>query len=124
MGGRVAYMMVAESVAFKAAVAFYGGTTPFRGNGPTPFERLPSTHCPVLGFFGEEDANPSPEDMKRLDAECTREGKIHEFHSFPGAGHAYMDPNSTRYHKAAAEASWPITLAFLEKYLKKVHVAR
>ena len=125
MGGRVVYMMAAVIPAFKAAVAFYGGgTNATWGDGPTPFERFADTHCPVLGFFGEEDVNPSPEDMRRLDTEYTRLGKAHEFHSFPGANHAYMDFNSPRYHKEAAEASWPITLAFFEKHLLKLPVAR
>lgn len=122
MGGRVVYLMAALNPAFQAAVAYYGGNTMVAwGEGPTPFERLANTYCPVLGFFGEEDANPSPEDMKKLDAEFSRHGKVHEFHSFPGAGHAYMDfTNPARYRAHAAQASWPITLAFLEKHLGKV----
>ena len=125
MGGRVVYMMAAVNPAFKAAAAFYGGNTNASwGDGPTPFERFANTYCPVLGLFGEEDANPSPEDMKRLDAEYTRHGVVHEFHSFPGANHAYMDPNASRYHKEAAETSWPIMLSFFERHLNKMPVAR
>lgn len=118
LGGRVVYLAATAIPDFKAAVPYYGaGTMVARGESPPIFERLASTVCPVLGFFGEEDANPSPEDMKKLDAEYTKYGIVHEFHSFPGAGHAYMDYTTDRYNKQAEEASWPITLAFLERYL-------
>ena len=126
MGGRVVFLMAAVNQAVKAAVPFYGGNTmvPW-GEAPTPFERLANTYCPVLGFFGEEDGNPSPEDMRKLDAELTRHGRAHEFHSYPGAGHAYMDfTNPNRYRQQAADASWPIALAFFEKHLAKVPAAR
>ena len=118
LGGRVVYLTATAVPAFKGAVPYYGaGTMVARGEGPPVFERLAKTVCPVLGFFGGEDANPSPEDMKKLDAEYTKHGIVHEFHSYPGAGHAYMDYTTSRYNKEASEASWPITLAFLEKYL-------
>ena len=48
------------------------------GEGPAPFERTAEIHCPLMGFFGEEDANPSPAYMRKLDAELTRCGKAHE----------------------------------------------
>ncbi len=119
MGGRVVYMMAAVNPAFRAAAAFYGGNTMVAmGDGPSPFQRLADTVCPVLGFFGEDDGNPSPEDMKKLDDELTRHGKAHEFHSYPGTGHGYMNFNNESMHREdAARASWEITLAFLERHL-------
>ncbi|MBI4236380.1 MAG: dienelactone hydrolase family protein [Chloroflexi bacterium] len=127
MGGRVAYMMAAaRPEAFKACVAFYGGNT--RGSwgsqDPTPFERLAQIRCPVLSFFGGEDANPSPDDAFAIDAELKRAGVAHEFHSYPGAGHAYMDfTNASRYNPVTAEASWPIAVAFLRRHLGAVPVS-
>lgn len=124
MGGRVVHMMAAVNSVLKAAAAFYGGgTNSSWGNGPTPFERIANTYCPILGLFGEKDANPSPEDMKKLDAEYARHGVIHEFHSIPGADHAYMDPYASRYHKEAAETSWPITINFFDRHLSKMPIA-
>jgi carboxymethylenebutenolidase len=118
MGGRVAYLMAAAQPAFKAAVDYYGGNVmvPW-GEGPAPFERTAEIHCPLMGFFGEEDANPSPADMRKLDAELTRCGKAHEFHSYPGANHAFMNRRGARYHAQADRDSWPKALAFFEKHL-------
>jgi len=87
------------------------------GDGPAPFERTAEIQCPLLGFFGEEDGNPSPADMRKLDAELTRHGKAHEFHSYAGANHAFMNRLGNRYHAQADRDSWPKALAFFEKQL-------
>ncbi len=123
MGGRVAYMLPAlRSEVFRAAVPFYGGGTMANwGADPdaeTPFQRLSGFKCPVLSFFGDEDHNPSPEHAQMIDAELRGSGITHEYHSYAGAGHAYMDhTNPQRYNEAAAQASWPIALQFLTRHL-------
>lgn len=124
MGGRVAYLMAAANPSFKAAAAYYGGNimVPW-GEGLAPFDRTAEIHCPLIGLFGEEDANPSSADMRKLDAELTRHGKVHEFYSYPGANHAFMNRRGARYHAEADRDSWPKTLAFFNKYLGKVAVA-
>lgn len=124
MGGRVAYLMAAANPSFKAAADYYGGGTmvPW-GEGQSPFDRTAEIHCPLIGLFGEEDADPSPADMRKLDAELTKQGKVHEFHSYPGANHAFMNRRGNRYHAEGDRDSWPKTLAFFEKYLGRVSVA-
>jgi carboxymethylenebutenolidase len=124
MGGRVSYLMAAANPRLKAAVAYYGGNimVPW-GEGPAPFDRTAEIHCPLLGLFGEEDTNPSPSDMRKLEAELTKHGKAHEFHSYPGAGHAFMNRQGERYRADADHNSWPKTLAFFAKYLSGITVA-
>ena len=124
MGGRVSYLMAAAQPSFKAAVDYYGGNimVPW-GPGSAPFERTAEIHCPLLGLFGEEDGNPSPADMRKLDAELTRHGKAHEFHSYPGANHAFMNRRGARYHAQADRESWPKALAFFDKHLDRVAAA-
>ena len=122
MGGRVVFLMAGVNPAFKAAVPFYGGNTMVSwGDGPTPFQRMANIKCPVLGFFGEDDANPSPEDMSKIAAELKSHDIPHEFVSYSHTGHAYMDfTNPNRHAEYSEKASWPITLAFLEKHLVQV----
>jgi carboxymethylenebutenolidase len=124
MGGRVAYLMAALQPHFKAAVDYYGGNimVPW-GEGPAPIDRTGEIHCPLLGLFGEEDTNPSPADMRKLDAELTKHGKVHEFYSYPGAGHAFMNQRGERYRADADRDSWPKTLAFFAKHLARVTMA-
>ena len=121
MGGRVSYLMAAANPNFKAAVTYYGGNIfmPW-GEGPSPFERTAEIGCPIMGHFGEEDKNPSPEDVRKLDAELTKHGKVYEFYSYPSAGHAFMDKSKDSYRPHAADTSWPRTLDFFNRYLGKI----
>ena len=77
--------MAAALPQFKAAEAYYGGNTmvALGEGGASPFERTHEISCPLLFHFGQEDANPSPEDMQKIDAELTRHNKVHEFHTYP-----------------------------------------
>jgi carboxymethylenebutenolidase len=119
MGGRVAYLMAAHSPDLKAAVVFYGGNimVPW-GEGAAPFELSERISCPVLGLFGEEDPNPSPADVAKLDAELTRLGKAHEFHTYAGAGHAFMNEDRPSYRPDAARDAWQKCVAWFDRYLK------
>jgi carboxymethylenebutenolidase len=119
MGGRVTYMMAARSPSFSAAVVFYGGNimVPW-GEGPAPFDISDQIDCPILGLFGEEDGNPNPDDVKKIDAELTRLGKSHEFHSYAGAGHAFMNEGRPSFREDAATDAWQRCVAWFERHLR------
>ena len=118
MGGRVVYLMAGASPDLKAGVMYYGSNTMTAlGDGPSPFERTREIGCPIQGHFGEDDKNPSPEDMRKLDAELSRWGKVHEFHSYAGAAHSFANTGSANYRPEAAAASWPRTLDFFSRHL-------
>ena len=121
MGGRVTYLMACANPEFKAAATFYGGGIMKQwGDGPTPFERSAQMHCPLIGFFGEEDTNPSPDDVLKIDAELTRLGKWHEFHMYKNTHHAFQNfLNPDRYRERAARASWAELMAFFTEHLKR-----
>ena len=124
MGGRVTWLAAATNPYFKAAVPYYGGNlmVPRGGADQSPFQLANGINCPILFHFGEVDANPSQEDMRTLDDELTRLSKPHKFFTYPGADHAFMDHTGARYHKEAAETSWPRTLEFFAAHLKGVTV--
>ena len=120
MGGRIAWLMAAVNPAFKATVPYYGGNimVPWGAATQSPFELTNAINCPMMFHFGEEDANPSPDDRVKLDAELNRQGKDHQFYSYAGAGHAFMDFTGERHHPQAAETSWPRTLEFFATHVK------
>lgn len=126
MGGRVVWLMAAVSSVFKAGVPYYGGNimVPWGAATQAPFELTKDIDCPIMFHFGDTDANPSPDDRVKLDAELTRLGKPHQFYPYPGAGHAFMDFTGERYHKEAAETSWPRTLEFFAQHLKGAAVPK
>jgi carboxymethylenebutenolidase len=120
MGGRVAYLMAAVNPYFRAAVAYYGGNimVPWGADVEAPFARTGEIRCPLMFHFGAEDTNPSPDDMRQLDDELSRRNKHHEFYTYAGAGHAFMNFLSPeRYRKDAAAASWARTLEFFDRCL-------
>ncbi len=124
MGGRVTWLAAATNPYFKAAAPYYGGNimVPRGGADQSPFQLSNGINCPILFHFGELDANPSQENMRTLDDELTRLGKPHQFYTYPGADHAFMDHTGARYHREAAETSWPRTLEFFAAHLKGVPV--
>lgn len=121
MGGRHTYLAAGSRPGtWRAAGVFYGGNImkPF-GDGPAPFDLTPQIACPVIGFFGLDDTNPSPADVDRIDAELTRHGKAHDFHRYAGAGHAFLNfTNAERYRPEQAADAWAKLLAFLDRHLK------
>lgn len=121
MGGRLAYLGAATNPRFLASVAYYSGNMfkPWGIPGPTPFERLANLRCPVMGFYGNDDKNPSPADVDKLDAELTRLGVRHDFYRYDKAGHAFQNfANPQGYRPEAAKDSWDKTLRFLGEVLK------
>jgi carboxymethylenebutenolidase len=120
MGGRITYLLAgARPSAWKAAGVFYGGNIMKAwGDGPSPFTQTSAIACPMIGFFGVEDTNPSPDDVKKIDAELTRFGKPHEFHMYDGAGHAFLNfMNAERHRPTQGKDAWAKMLAFLDTHL-------
>jgi carboxymethylenebutenolidase len=118
MGGRVAYLMAGASDAFKAGVVFWGGNimVPW-GEGPAPLDYTDKITAPVLGLFGDDDPNPTPADVAKIDAEMTRLGKEHEFHSYAGAGHAFINESRPSFRPEASADAWKRAIDWFKKYL-------
>ena len=75
--------------------------------------------CPMLGLFGAEDTNPSPEDVARLSADLTSHGKQFEMVSYKGAGHAFFSDTRESYHPEASYMAWGRCLEWLSRYVKE-----
>lgn len=120
-GGRVAWLGAGSNPDYKACAVFYGGRIKLAlGAGTPPAIGLaPNIKCPVIGFFGNEDQNPSPEDVDDYEAALAAAGVEHVFHRYDGAGHAFQSfNNEERYHHEASEDAWDKVLAFFGEKLK------
>ena len=116
MGGRTAMLGAGSVSLIGPLVIYYGGRTmmSWGGDGPTPFERIPRIRGPVIGFFGLDDTEPSPQDVDKIEAEFKRHNIPCEFHRYEDAGHAFQNfLSAERYREAAANDSWNRTLEFL-----------
>jgi len=122
MGGRTT-LVAAECTPqlWKCACIWYGGSAfkPMAGSLPAPGERerLARIACPVEGYFGNLDKNPSPQDVDRLDALLTELEKPHVFHRYPRAGHGFLNPWHKHYNAEAATDSWAKAMTFLNRHL-------
>jgi len=115
-GGRVAWLAACHISQFSALAVFYGGNIKKgmgEGSAP-PIELTGNISCPVIGFFGNEDTNPSPEDVDDYSAALSAAGVTHEFHQYDGAGHAFQNfPVPERYNKSASDDAWSRVIHFL-----------
>ncbi len=119
LGGRVSLYMAGASDEFAASAIFYG-TDMNRGRGgdPAPLSFASGIRCPLAGFFGSEDQNPSPADVDEVDRELDRLGAPHTFHRFEGAPHAFNDPfNPVRWTPGPAAESWRLLIGFFREAL-------
>ena len=120
-GGRVAWLAATQNPNYAAAAVFYGGRIKL-GLGPEstpPIEMADQIPCPVLGIFGNDDQNPSPDDVADLDAALNAVNVPHEFHQYDGAGHGFQDfVNEERFRKDQTEDAWSKLFAFMDKNLK------
>ncbi len=120
-GGRVCWLGACSNPRYKACAVFYGGgIKEVRGEGNPPAIGLAGDiPCPVIGFFGNDDENPSPEDVNDYGAALAKAGIEHTFYRYDGAGHAFQwADNADRYREAASGDAWEKVLAFFGKELK------
>lgn len=122
-GGRHAYLAACRTPGFDAVIDCWGGRvvmTPDQLNPKTPVSPLDHTKdlpCPILGIFGNDDSNPTREQVNRHEAELKKQGKTYEFHRYDGAGHGFFYYDRPNYRQAQAVDGWQKVFAFLEKNL-------
>jgi carboxymethylenebutenolidase len=124
-GGRHAYLAACSLPDFDAAVDCWGGgvivADPSTLNAMRPVAAIdltPQLACPLLGIFGNDDANPSPEQVDQTEAALKAAGKTYEFHRYDGAGHGFFAVDRANYRAEQATDAWGKVLAFYERHLK------
>jgi carboxymethylenebutenolidase len=121
-GGRQSFL-AACSLPLQAAVDCYGAFVASSPPEGFPLRAKPilgmadQLSCPLLGLFGGDDKFPAPAEVAEIDAELTRLGKEHEFHSYEGAGHAFFSVNRPAYRVEAATEGWSVLLDFFRRNL-------
>jgi carboxymethylenebutenolidase len=120
LGGRTGYLGLGTNPIYQAAVILYHGDL-FVARDPAmppPIAFTDQIRCPIAGFFGNRDTNPSPEAVSRLEAELQRCAIRYEFHRYDDAGHAFQDYTSpNNYAEGPARDAWTGLLEFLNREL-------
>ncbi|MBM3485145.1 MAG: dienelactone hydrolase family protein [Alphaproteobacteria bacterium] len=103
-GGSWAWIMAATQ-ALDAAVIYYGSDVyELRDRKP---------RCPTLVHYGDKDPIvplPQVETIRALHPTL-------EHHLYPGAGHAFHNPEQASFNAEARRIAWERTIAFLDRHL-------
>jgi carboxymethylenebutenolidase len=123
-GGRHTYLAGARLPGIDALVDCWGGNVivddPAQLTVKRPVAPIDLTvgiTAPLLGIFGNEDANPSPEQVDRTEQRLKTLGKTYEFERYDGVGHGFFAHYRPAYRAAQAVEGWNKVLAFLHKHL-------
>jgi carboxymethylenebutenolidase len=123
-GGRQTYLAACTVEGLDAAVDCWGGRVIVGPDGLTqnspraPIEFTAGMRCPLLGIFGNDDANPDVEQVNGIEAELRKYGKDYEFHRYDGAGHGFFASDRANYRQEQAVDGWQKVFAFFDKHLK------
>ena len=119
-GGRQSFLAGCQ-LPLDAVIVCYGGfitidTPPeFPLNFKAVISRVEGLTAPLLGLFGTDDQNPSPEQVESFANTLTAAGKEFTFRSFDGAGHAFFATDRPSYRPEAANEGWRDVMTFLAR---------
>jgi carboxymethylenebutenolidase len=100
MGGGYALMFATAEPRLAAGVVNYGHLM-------TDPKSISGIKVPLLGNFGEDDRGIPAADVRDFESALKKAGKNADFKVYPGAGHAFMNPNNKGGYVAdAASDAW------------------
>jgi carboxymethylenebutenolidase len=112
MGGRISFLSACTIPAIKAAAPFYGG-----GIGGL-LDRAAGITCPLLLFFGDQDAFIPNEEVDKIRTTLGELKKNAEIQVYAGAPHGFFCNERDSYRADAAADAWTRLTAFLARHLK------
>jgi carboxymethylenebutenolidase len=123
-GGRHAFLIACMVPGFDALVDCWGGNVivddPKLLNDKrpvAPIEYADKLKCPIIGLFGNDDPNPSPDQVNRTEAILKKLGKSYEFHRYDGVGHAFFNYERPGYKAEPMLEGWKKVFTFLNRTL-------
>jgi carboxymethylenebutenolidase len=122
-GGRlgvIGFCMGGQLALYTGALApdLIGAVVDMYGIHPNVKPDVARLKAPVLGLFGGQDGFVSAAAIAALDRALTDAGVQHDFHTYPAAGHAFMNDRNDTYDPAATEDAWGRILPFFRQHLK------
>ena len=125
-GGRHTYLAACTLPGIDAAVDCWGGNVivdnPKDLNDKRPVAPIDLTAklgCPLLGLFGNDDPNPTADQVNRTEAILKKFNKTYEFYRYDGAGHAFFNTYRDAYRPDQALDGWKKIFAFFHRTLAR-----
>jgi len=123
-GGRLAYLAAGSIRGIDATVDCWGGSVIVKDKKQldakrpvAPIDLTDKITCPLLGIFGNDDANPTADQVNRTEAVLKKLGKNYEFHRYDGAGHAFFNTLRDAYRPEQAIDGWRKVFDFFNRNL-------
>jgi carboxymethylenebutenolidase len=120
-GGSTTIQYAGYDKSVGAAVAWYGPPARAYKDEPQPvsgFDVAKDISCSFLGLFGEEDKNPTPEDVGKFAAMLKEHNSNVEIVIYPNAGHAFHADYRPSYRPEAAKDGWKRCVGWFNRYLR------
>ncbi|WP_017300424.1 dienelactone hydrolase family protein [Nodosilinea nodulosa] len=117
-GGHVAYL-AATLPEVKATASFYGAgiATMTPGGGEPTLSRTADIKGTLYGFFGENDALISAQEVDQIEAALQEHGIPHKIVRYPGADHGFFCDQRPIYNPEAARDAWEQVLQLFKTTL-------
>ena len=122
-GGRQTFLAACKMPELSAAVDCWGGRVIAKPEDLSerqpvaPIDYAPEMTVPLLGIFGNDDANPDPEQVNQTEEILRKLGKTYEFHRYDGAGHGFFAVDRPNYRSVQATDAWEKVWAWYGKHL-------
>jgi carboxymethylenebutenolidase len=122
-GGRHVVLAACRLRGIDAAVDCWGGgvVMPKEQLNPmrpvSPHDLTKELSCPLLGLFGNEDRNPSPEQVNQHEQELKKYSKSYEFYRYDNAGHGFFYYDRPMYRIEQTIDGWQKVWAFFGRHL-------
>lgn len=108
-GGGLGYA-VAAATSVAALVSYYGSALP-------QLHDQVSVTVPSLHHFGLDDSFIDTPTVRRIEESVTRQPAT-TVHTYPGADHAFDNPDMPWFHEDASQQAWERTVAFLDEHVR------
>jgi carboxymethylenebutenolidase len=121
--GRHAALVASSVQGFDAVTVLWGANiiqTPDKLTPKQPTsvgDLVPNLTAPMLGLFGNDDMNPSPDMVNQYEGLLKEQGKTYQFHRYDGAGHGFFYYFSPAYRQQQAMDGWEKVEAWFKQYL-------
>ena len=111
-GGEQSAQLSISDANLDATIIYYGSL-------PQELENISQVDAPVLGIFGELDTGITPETVRVFEAGLVESGLEHDITIYGGVGHAFINPEGSRFAENETKDAWDKTIAFLDTNLKQ-----
>jgi len=109
-GGGLGFQVAARDIP-DALVSYYGSAI------PGLLALAPRVTCPSLHHWGLADSFFPPTVVEEVERAVTSTEPPAQFHTYPGAEHAFDNPHPLFFNASASQLAWQRTLEFLDLHL-------